>query len=228
MLAGGGNAVDSAPIDRRFAAWIARGEPLLYLPIAMRWSEADYAKAYDWLVSVFNPLGVDTIEMWTDFEGHAPSELACYAAVYIGGGNTYYLLQELRRSGLEEGLIHFVRDGGAIYGGSAGAAVLGRDIATIAHLDRNDVGLARTAGLDVALGHAVWVHYTEADDPLIERYIAETGQGLFVLSERSGIAIEGEQAWSVGREPALVADQTGWRELPGPEPPRRPSLSLKG
>jgi dipeptidase E len=182
----------------------------------MRWQEAEYARAYAWLASVFRPLGVNSIAMWTNLADHTASELARYAAVYIGGGNTYHLLQQLRQSGLAEGLVRFARSGGPIYGGSAGAAVLGRDIATVAHLDTNDANLSDTAGLDLAHGCAVWVHYTGADDSLIEQYVAGTGQRLLVLTERAGVIIDGGAAWSVGWEPAQVVDQTERRLLPAP------------
>jgi dipeptidase E len=213
-LAGGGGADDSALIDRRFAAWIPSGETLLYIPIALRWQAPEYSEAYAWLSTVFRPLGIDRIAMWTGLDDHRGSELARYAAVYIGGGNTYYLLARMRQSGMVDELVHFARDGGPIYGGSAGAVVLGRDIATVAHLDTNEVDLSDTAGLDLAHGSAVWVHYTEADDPLIEHYVAGSGQRLVVLTERSGVTIEGDAMWSVGWEPAYIVDQAGRQALP--------------
>ncbi len=213
-LAGGGGAQESACLDRQFAAWIKPAGRLLYLPIALGWPEAEYSKAYTWLASVFQPLGVERIDMWTRLEGRQPSALQRYAAVYLGGGNTFYLLHELRRSGLTNGLIRFARSGRPIYGGSAGAVVLGRDIVTAGHLDHNAVGLVDTAGLNLALGSAVWVHHTAADNGCIERYAAEPGQRLFVLSERAGIAIEGGSARSVGFDPSWVVEDRHWYPLP--------------
>jgi dipeptidase E len=212
-LAGGGSKEDAYPIDRRFAAWLQPGGTLLYIPVALRWPEPEYAKAYAWITSAFQPFGIDRIEMWTRLDGHDPAELDTYAGVYIGGGNTYSLLHQLHRSGLAEGLVRYARGGRPISGGSAGAAVLGRDIATVDHLDTNDVGLAATLGLDLALGASAWVHYTSADDVRIARYVAQTGQRLLVMSERAGVAIEGADAWSVGWEPAFVVDAAGRHPL---------------
>jgi dipeptidase E len=212
-LAGGGGKEDSVLIDRRFAAWLEPGGALLYIPVALRWPEAEYARAYAWITSLFRPLGIDRIEMWTRLGDHAPAELQAYAGVYLGGGNTYSLLHQLRRSGFDEGLIRFAESGRPLSGGSAGAAVLGCDIASVAHLDANDVGLADTSGMDLALGASAWVHYTPGDDPRIARYVADTGQQLFVMSERAGIAVEGDIAWSVGYEPAFVVDREGRRDL---------------
>lgn len=212
-LAGGGSKEDAYHVDRRFAAWLAPAGALLYIPVALRWPVPEYAKAYGWITSVFQPLGIDRIDMWTRIDGHEPAELDAYAGVYIGGGNTYSLLHQLHRSGLAEGLVRYARSGRPISGGSAGAAVLGRDIATVAHLDANDVGLTSTVGLDLALGASAWVHYTPADDVRIARYVAQTGQRLLVMSERAGVVIEGGDAWSVGWEPALVVDAAGRHPL---------------
>jgi dipeptidase E len=133
--------------------------------------------------------------------------------VYLGGGNTFGLLAQLRRSGFEAGLVCFARQGGAIYGGSAGAIVLGRDIRTCAHLDRNDVGLTETHGLDLAAGHAVWCHYQPDDDARIVEYARECGFPVLAISERAGIAVQAGRLVSAGFEPAYRFDAEGKREL---------------
>ena len=79
--------------------------------------------------------------------------------MYIGGGNTFRLLAEIRKYGFEPALQDFAYRGKPIYGGSAGAAILGRDIRTVNHIDNDDVGLMNTSALDLANGHSVWVHY---------------------------------------------------------------------
>lgn len=73
MLAGGGNATDSRPLDEPFADWTLSGEGggrMLFLPVAMDERETDYEECLRWVESVFEPLGVPDIEMWTDF--HTP------------------------------------------------------------------------------------------------------------------------------------------------------------
>jgi dipeptidase E len=55
--------------------------------------------------------------------------------VFVSGGNTFYLLQEMRKSGFAE-LIKGYVDNGLLYGGtSAGSVVAGPDIALIKGLD---------------------------------------------------------------------------------------------
>lgn len=55
--------------------------------------------------------------------------------IYIAGGNTFYLLQELRKSGADKILIQEVKKGKLFIGESAGAIVAAPDIAYSAAMD---------------------------------------------------------------------------------------------
>jgi len=188
LLAGGGSAEDERPALQLFATWIGGEGSLLYLPVAM----ADPGQAqFDWLMGALRPLDAGQIEMWTDMRQHDPAELAHFDGIFIGGGNTYRLLHELRTAGLIAALVDFANDGRALYGGSAGAILLGRDIGTCAHMDENIVGLSDTSGLDLVHGRAVWCHYTPADAPLIRAYTARTQFPVIALSETSSLWIQG-------------------------------------
>ncbi len=207
-LGGGGGASDSRLLDEVFATWIGSRGKLLYLPCALR-GIRPFQFCLEWITVTFAPLKITQITMWTDLSEHQASELDPFDAVYIGGGNSFALLAELRKSRFERHLREYVCRGKAIYGGSAGAAVLGRDIRTVNYLDCNEVGLVETKGLDLAKGHAIWVHYQPQDDNLIEAYVHQYQQPVIALSERSGIVIEQEDMRAVGFEPAYRFDGQG-------------------
>jgi dipeptidase E len=124
-----------------------------------------------------------------------------FDATYIGGGNTFSLFSELLESGFAEALREYATQGGAIYGGSAGAVILGRDLLTVEHMDANDVGLSQRTGLDLAGGHAVWVHYTPQDDCLIDQYIHQSHFPILAIPEQAGVLLEGNELMSIGRAP---------------------------
>jgi dipeptidase E len=211
-LGGGGGAADSRLLDEVFATWIGSQGKLLYLPCALR-GIRPFQSCWECITVTFTSLNVTNITMWTELSEHQASEIDEFDAVYIGGGNTFALLAELRKSGFENHLSEYVRSGRAIYGGSAGAAVLGRDIRTVNYLDRNEVGLVETKGLDLAEGHAIWVHYQPQDDSLIDAYVRQYQQPVIALSERSGIVIEQEGMRTVGFEPAYRFDGQGKSEI---------------
>jgi dipeptidase E len=187
-----------------FARHIPAHRPLLYLPIAMNPQVRPCEACLAWLRSVFVPLGVDNIAMWTDVAGKADVELASYAGVYIGGGNTFKLLHLLKSTGFAAPLGRFIERGGIVYGGSAGAIILGRDIMTAAHLDANDVGLQDTTGLDLLRGYAVWCHYRPSDDDSIAAYIAQSAFPFIALSERAGVWMGEDRVMALGYEPTVI------------------------
>ncbi len=204
LLAGGGGAEDSRPLDALFAAWTGRGGRMLYVPVAMDERVRSYDSSYAWISSVFEPLGVGEIELWTELPRGNDSGLARFDSVYIGGGNTYRLLHAMRSSGFAEVLARFADRGGAVYGGSAGAAVLGRDISTVASMDANEVGLTDTRGLDLVGGYSAWCHYEPGHDPEIRCYVAGRGEPVLALPERAGVCVSGEGIRAVGYEPVAV------------------------
>lgn len=69
--------------------------------------------------------------------------------VYVAGGNTFYLLKQLRETGFDELLTEFVNNGGMYAGASAGSIVVGSDIGPVASIDEPEKvkGLTSTKGL---------------------------------------------------------------------------------
>ena len=214
ILAGGGNADDSRPLDEVFASWIGLQGRLLYLPVALNDDQRVYKAALQWLTSVFHPLGVTQIEMWTELHRHSAAEFARFAAVYIGGGNTFKLLHVLRTAHLDSGLAEFVQQGGAVYGGSAGAIVLGRDILTSAHFDANEVGVQDTQGLDLVNGYAVWCHYQPEHDQYIQHYVEQREVPVLALPERAGVVKTDGQLVVQGFEPVIEFTMGQRRSIP--------------
>ncbi|NTV36427.1 MAG: type 1 glutamine amidotransferase-like domain-containing protein [Anaerolineaceae bacterium] len=207
-LAGGGNQNDSRLIDEVFASWIEPGRKILYLPLALR-GVRPFTECLNWIRAAFLPLNITNIEMWTDLSEHQGDELFDYAAVYIGGGNTYSLLAQCLESGFDRHMVEYVSRGGVIYGGSAGAAILGKDIRTVEHIDQNRIGLIATQGLNIVEGHAVWVHYQPDDDALIHTFVEKYNQSVLAISERAGIVLADSELRSVGFDAAYRFDEHG-------------------
>ncbi|PSL32967.1 dipeptidase E [Planomicrobium soli] len=157
FISGGGDEKQGKKFDQEFAKRIDLTKPLLYIPIAMK-GIISSADCYQWVSSVFKPLGIDEIIMWTDLNNRTLENLKQFSAVYIGGGNTFSLLNDLRTSKFDVVLKEFIKSGGILYGGSAGAIILGSNIMTCAHLDHNDVKLRDCNGLNLIHGFDVWCH----------------------------------------------------------------------
>jgi dipeptidase E len=204
IAGGGGGAEAERPLHAHFAEWLGPTGRILYWSFALPETHPLRATCFEWINSVYQPLGISRIDMWTEPDGHSEAELELFDAIFIGGGNTYRLLHMLRESGFDNALLRWIQAGKPLYGGSAGAAILGTDIHTVAHGDQNLVGLADVRALDVLHGHAIWCHYEpQSDDPRIAAYIEAYNTPVLAISERSGIVLEGGRLSALGHEPAI-------------------------
>jgi dipeptidase E len=207
ILAGGGDAPDSKLADEFFVNMIPKGKKMLYIPIAMPPSEHSFDECFDWLKSVFNPLKFIDIVMWTDLSDKGYEDLKPFGAIYIGGGNTFSLLSDLRNTEFIELLKKFIADGRILYGGSAGAIILGKDIGTAAlgkYADENLVNLTDTSGLDLVNGYDVHCHYEEKYDKEIFGYIKKHNSKIIAIPEKLGLLVEDGKIKVIGFESVYV------------------------
>ena len=149
--------------------------------------------------------------MWTDLNSETHSSLTDFDSIFIGGGNTFFLLDQVRKSGFDAALMQFAAQGGVIYGGSAGAILLGQDILTCAHLDENRIGLEDYHGLNMFSDFCIWCHYQPEDDKGIVEYVARSGWPILALSARSGVSVNGIDLTAQGYEPTYVFTAEGKR-----------------
>ena len=202
LFAGGGDERDLLPLHALFARWVNGGR-LLYLPTALV-SLPAMESGFRWLEEVFEPLNLVHIDLWPSLAGKKAVDLLVFDAVYIGGGNTYYLLQQLRDQRMAGPLREFILSGQPAFGGSAGAIVMGADITSCAHIDENIVGLDDLRGLEMALGCTLWCHYQSADLERIQAYVAQAKTPSIALTERAGVYREGDRLIAAGYEPLLL------------------------
>lgn len=200
LLAGGGDENDSWLLDERLVNEISRDAAMGYIPVAM--PPEYYSDNVEWITDVFAKHGFSDIRIWTELGELNASTIASVSAVYIGGGNTYRLLDKLRQSGADQLLREFVASGGCLYGGSAGAIICGETIETTP--DENRVNLTDTTGLRLLPDIDIWCHYTDNDDPKISEYVTETDRTVIAIPERSGVSVAANRCLVVGYAPVSV------------------------
>lgn len=197
ILGGGGEA---QPLHELLARSIGGGR-LLNIPIAA--DTADYSPYDTWIKEVYQPLGIKDIDTWSSFPtADKKVDLSKYSAIYIGGGNTYKLLHDIRTSGFDQRLKEYLAQGGYVMGCSAGSIILGTDIQPCAHLDNNDIGLTDTTGLNFVGGYAVWCHYVPENDTLVQNFMAKYHCPVLAIMDRGGIYVEGDHIRACGSDPS--------------------------
>ncbi len=202
VLGGGGSAEQEALVLSRFVKLLVSSPRVLYLPIAVKDAAENPQPYRDWIEATLHPHGVLEIEMWPSLIEQDPAVLDGFDGLFLGGGNTFRLLDELRKHGFDEAILKYTKAGKPVYGGSAGAIVLGRDISTSKHFDHNDIGVDDLRGLDLCAGASIWCHYSWEHASLVENHIRESTQRVITIPENAGVHM-GESGYTALGEGAV-------------------------
>ena len=185
---------------------------ILYIPLAMPemvYKGVDYT--YDMMFEAMrkglSSYGVDRLEMWKDVSGKKYSDLQGYDGILIGGGNTFGLWDDFKKAGFDELLRKYISEDGIVYGCSAGAIILGKDIGT-AHFggdpDVNRAGLKDLSALNAVEDYAISCHYRESDDANLTEYSSKNRIGVIALPEEAGLLVTDEEMRIVGDSDAYM------------------------
>ena len=172
FICGGGSGEQTRRAIHRLNEVIRHDLPCLYIPLAME--EERYDSCYEWITGELAGVEIPGIEMIRSAEELARKRLTDYSFLFIGGGNTFRLLNEIKRVHMFEPIRKYLQSGGTAFGGSAGAIVFGEDLESCALDDKNEVGLEDAEGFDVLGGISFLCHFTNRtpeDDHHSEEYL---------------------------------------------------------
>lgn len=167
---------------------------LLSIPIAAK-NRYTTEECLNWLKSCLNPLGVKDITIWDDLSNKNFNDIKEFDAIYIGGGNTYSLLKDLRETGFIKILKKYIEQDGLVYGGSAGAVILGKDVIT--SNDKNEVEIKNTEGLN----------YNENKDSVIKEIRDKYNLKIVALPEGTGLFVDNGTIIIKGVKSAFIFDK---------------------
>lgn len=213
LLNGGGSGGQAAAAVGKFSSLLDRPKPILYIPLAMEPKE--YPSCYQWVTSELQSCGAD-IEMAVSGKDLAARDLSSYSGIFIGGGNTYRLLWELKRHGCIGRFQDFLERDGVVFGGSAGAIIFGETIDTCRYADENEVGLEDTRGFNVMDGISLLCHYTNEGEAVTRKHTdhllrLSLGKKIIALPEEDTLFVNGGSMELIGKRPYYVF-QNGIRQ----------------
>lgn len=155
------------------------GKTVTYIPTA------GFAEDVEGMVgeetSTLESLGmtVDVLEVSSASYDSIVNSLTKNDIIFVGGGNTFFLLQELRRSGADQILIREVEKGKLYIGESAGSIISCPDIGYCAEMDSPEKApdLIDYAGLNLVdfyiVPHIGNAEMGEAAEKAVEKYSSE-------------------------------------------------------
>lgn len=141
-----------------------------------------------------------------DIEGKNENELREILkdkdAVYVQGGNTFYLLKYVRESGFDKVVKELIDKGLVYIGVSAGSIIAGPSIETAGWKgtdgDSNIVGIEDFSGIGL-VGFSVFVHYQEKYREAIESEARKSNYPVKILTDNQAILVKDYKIEFVGK-----------------------------
>ncbi len=177
FLNGGGADIQTIDAYKKLNQIIDHSKPCLYIPLAMK--QDKYDGCYKWITGELKAIEVPGIDMVRSAEELSKKDLNDYSFLFIGGGNTFKLLHDLKTSGSFEKISEYINNDGIVFGGSAGAIIFGKDLEACRLADSNDVNLKDINGFDVLNGISILCHFTNGTpekDEKSKQYLLELSQ----------------------------------------------------
>ena len=191
FLSGGGDEKQTFDLDEFFFSQLKFNQKILYIPVALNLTSFKVESCYDWFSSIISIHAADKdIDFEICLEENQINDLTKYSAIYMGGGNTYKLLNFIYESGLVNKIPAFIKNNGIVYGGSAGAVVLGSDIRTVS--EENDKNYYHHKGLNLLNNKSIICHYEPQLNHKIIKSSETINSDIIALKEDSGLIYDQE------------------------------------
>jgi len=111
------------------------GKRVAFIPTAARHEKINFYVKSGMKALEKSGLIVDVLDVSTAPQSEITRILMTAEVVYISGGNTFFLLQELKKSGADQMIIEHIEAGKLYIGESAGSVILAPDIEYVKALD---------------------------------------------------------------------------------------------
>ncbi|MBR4507378.1 MAG: Type 1 glutamine amidotransferase-like domain-containing protein [Alphaproteobacteria bacterium] len=209
ILCGGGWAEKTVIPNKLFETLIDTSKPILYIPLARNAGEDNYDSCKTWLEGEFQNIRHGEIVMLRSVSEIADKNVNDFTGVFIGGGNTYKLLKELKEGPAFDWLQEYIQTNGVIYGCSAGSIIFGHDIDACLYMDENNVALTDVKGFNSIFGFSFTAHYTNKNEEKTKKatdYLIEYSKKTLVLAlpEEDSLYINGDLVKVIGSRPYYV------------------------
>lgn len=205
IMTGGGDSEHFEEIDQYFISLLGEDPRLLFIPLAG--DPESFEDGLERIQETFSTIQFHQIEMCLDLEELDWESLQTFDAVYIDGGNTFTLMEEIRNTHFYELLHRFLHHGGVVNGDSAGAIILGSHLET-AHFgetpDENETEVISYQGLNLMGEWAIHCHYQQEEEDEVLEFVREFGFPVLALHEETAVAIEKRNVQVIGKAAATL------------------------
>jgi len=153
----------------------------VFVPSATTRSQEEYYSFFKQNMSEYGLVNIQYVDLYGDWEKVRQARV-----IYIAGGNTYKLMDIIRKSGFGD-FLKQQREKLIIVGNSAGAVVLGKDIRTTN--DEDIIGTKDTNGIGL-VEYSICPHYTDGKNVRLLSLSKILGHRIEGIAEKSGVVID--------------------------------------
>lgn len=200
----GGDEKDNKSLDKVFVELLGKKNPVVtFIPSSSYLSEQEFkvfVRHYSkYRISRFIHFPVDV-----PFDRILFQEVIRSDAIHMGGGNTFYFLNSLRKARLLPELRKFAERGGVLTGLSAGAIMMTENIEMAAFpefdRDENIVGLKNLSSLGL-VDFAFFPHFKNSSryDAAFKKYSKLKKKVIYACPDGSGIVVNGDELRFIGK-----------------------------
>lgn len=187
---------DVADLFKEFAKEDIKGRSVTFIPTAGNVEEVRFY--VDSAREAFEKMGliVDELDVSKTSGAEITAKLKENDYIYVSGGNTFFLLQELKRSGADKIIADEINSGKLYIGESAGSMVVSPDIGYAKEMDDHkkapdlDTFLALNIIDFYPLPHYKSFPFEEAVEEIIAKYGVKLN--LYPISNSQVILVEGD------------------------------------
>ncbi len=200
----GGYPQENQKIDTKLIKIFSKKDlKLTFIPSCSYQSEEEYIE----LIDQYTPYGVKKI-IKLNIDAPYSNTLKRIAfqsdIIHLGGGNTFYFLNQLRKNGLINELREWVHAGGVLTGLSAGAIIMTNNIMTASFpsfdRDDNDENLKKLNGMQL-VDFEFFPHYKNSKryDLELMEYSTQIKNPLYACPDGSGIMLNDDELSFIGK-----------------------------
>lgn len=204
VLYSGGDEKENLSLDRAFIKLLEKKNPVVtFIPSSSYLSEQEF-RSFVRHYSKFKITRFIHFPVDVPFDRILFQEVMRSDAIHLGGGNTFYFLNSLRKAKLIPDLQKFVERGGVLTGLSAGAIMMTSNIEMAAYpefdRDENTVKIKNLSALGL-LDFAFFPHFKNSSryDTFFKKYSREKGKVIYACPDGAGIVVNGKELSFIGK-----------------------------
>lgn len=208
----GGDEKENRQLDKSFVELIGKKNPVVaFIPSSSYLSDQEF-KAFVKHYSKFKITRFIHFPVDVPFDRIMFQEVMRSDVIHLGGGNTFYFLNSLRKAKLLKELKAFVQRGGILTGLSAGAIMMTENIEMAGYpefdRDENTVNLKNFSSLNL-VDFAFFPHFRNSAryDKVFRDYTRKNKKTVYACPDGSGIIVNGPEMRFIGKCYAFTGGQ---------------------